>query len=357
MPADSQVTVPSLVLKHLEIFACPACGGALRSSGDTLVCAAQQHEFPCRNGIPLLFWGNEWDRSKHDVTQAIRTFYEANPFPNYEQMDSAWSLREKAQHSVFARWLDEQLPHGARILEAGCGTGQLSNFLATRWGRTVFGTDLSVSSLTLGQRFKERNQIDDVAFLQMNLFRPAFKAETFDLVISNGVLHHTSDPFRGFQSIGQLVRPGGHIIIGLYNTLGRLPTHLRRVIFRLSGNRLTFLDPRLREKTVGKLRRQIWFMDQYKNPHESTHTIGEVLTWFDRTGFEFTNGIPKPKAFESLATDEQLFTPGSRGSWLDHALMQLGLLLTGGKEGGFFIMIGRKGAPAGPVAPASGTTR
>jgi len=347
MLAGSETTISSLVLQHLDVFACPACGGPLQPGGDTLTCISQpQHAFPSRDGVPLLFWANEWDQSKHDVTQTIRSFYEANPFPNYEDLDSAWSLREKAKRSVFARWLDEQLPHGVRILEAGCGTGQLSNFLATTWGRTVFGSDLSLSSLALAQQFKDRNGIDRAAFLQMNLFRPAFKTETFDLIICNGVLHHTSDPFLGFQSLGRLVKRGGLIIIGLYNTYGRIPTHLRRAIFRLSGNRLTFLDPRLREKKVGTLRKQIWFMDQYKNPHESAHTIGEVLTWFDRTGFEFVNGIPKPKAFEPLSADEKLFLPGPRGSRLDHVLVQLSLLASGGKEGGFFIMIGRKSAVA-----------
>ena len=51
----------------------------------------------------------------------------------------------------------------------------------------------------------------------MNLFRPVFKAETFDVVICSGVLHHTSDPLTGFQSISKLVKKGGYIIIGLYN--------------------------------------------------------------------------------------------------------------------------------------------
>ena len=55
--------------------------------------------------------------------------------------------------------------------------------------------------------FKQQNDCDRAHFVQMNLFRPAFKPGSFDLVISNGVLHHTSDPFLGFKSISRLVRP------------------------------------------------------------------------------------------------------------------------------------------------------
>jgi hypothetical protein len=149
-------------------------------------------------------------------------------------------------------------------------------------------------------------------------------------------------PFLGFQSISKLVRKGGFIIIGLYNTYGRIPTKIRRFIFKLSGDRFKGLDPRLRNKNLGDLRKHTWFMDQYRNPHESTHTIGEVLGWFDRTGFEFTNSVPKSTAFEPFSSEEKLFKVNARGTRLDHFLVQLGMLFSGGREGGFFIMIGRK---------------
>ena len=86
-------------------------------------------------------------------------------------------------------------------------------------------------------------------------------------------------------------------------------------------------------------------MDQYRHPHESKHTIGETMRWFERTGFEFVNGIPKATAFASFASDERLFAANPRGSRLDHFVVQAGMLLSGGSEGGFFVMIGRKPPP------------
>src|SRR5690606_13521757 len=141
-----------------------------------------------------------------------------------------------------------QPPPRARILEVGCGTGQLGNFLGMTWGRTVFSADLCLNSLRLANTFRRQQAIEGVAFLQMNLFKPVFKPNSFDFVICTGVLHHTGDPYRGFQTISELVKPGGYILIGLYNKIGRLTTDARRLIFRLSGDRFTFLDSRLREK-------------------------------------------------------------------------------------------------------------
>lgn len=333
-------SLPSLMLQDRGIFICPACGGGLNVSTEGPIrCAKCERAFLCEEGIPLLFWPNEWGDSKEDVTDTIKPFYEDNPFPNYDDLDSSQSLRAKAQKILIARLLDEQIPYGSRVLEVGCGTGQLSNFLGTTEGRSVFATDICLNSLKSGQRFKQRNSVDRVAFIQMNLFRPVFKPECFRLVICSGVLHHTSDPFLGFQSISRLVEKGGFILLGLYNRYGRIPTDMRRFIFRISGNRFTYLDSRLRDRKLSSPKRATWFMDQYKNPHESEHTVDEVLRWFDMAGFEFTNSIPKLTGFGSFSAEEKLFEPKSRGSQLDHFFIQLGMLLRGGREGGFFMMI------------------
>jgi hypothetical protein len=158
------------------------------------------------------------------------------------------------------------------------------------------------------------------------------------------VLHHTGDPFLGFETLVKCLKPGGFIVVGLYNTYGRLTTDLRRAVFRLTGDRLTFLDPRHRVKGLSDVRKQAWFKDQYKHPHESKHTIDEVLGWFDRVGVEFINSIPKAVASQSFSQDEKLFEPHPRGSAVDHFLVQAGMLLSGGREGGLFVMIGRKKA-------------
>ena len=119
-------------------------------------------------------------------------------------------------------------------------------------------------------------------------------------------------------------------------------TDFRRFLFKITGNRLNSLDTRIRERSLSDVRRQIWFMDQYKNPHESKHTIGEVLSWFDRINTEFINSVPKAKAFTPFSSGEQLFKANPRGTAADHFFTQLGMLVSGGKEGGFFIMIGHK---------------
>jgi SAM-dependent methyltransferase len=63
-------------------------------------------------------------------TERVRKFYEVAPFPGYPPRDSLRALRTRAERSEFVRLLDEAIPGDARILDVGCGTGQMSLYLA-----------------------------------------------------------------------------------------------------------------------------------------------------------------------------------------------------------------------------------
>ena len=54
--------------------------------------------------------------------RAVRTFYEANSFPGYEDFDTPVELAQKAQRGVYAKLLDDHIPPGARVLDAGCAS-------------------------------------------------------------------------------------------------------------------------------------------------------------------------------------------------------------------------------------------
>jgi SAM-dependent methyltransferase len=329
------------IKKDIDIFCCPRCKGELSFNDNSFDCLNCRQPYQVLDDIPMLFWPNEWDNMKEDVTDKIRLFYEANPFPNYDDFENVGSLIDKARKGLFAKLLDDQIPFGTRILECGCGTGQLTNFLSIA-NRTVIGTDICVNSLKMAQQFKNKNDLKRAYFYQMNLFRPCFKSQIFDLVISNGVLHHTTDPFLGFKSISNLVRPGGYILIGLYHKYGRIITNIRQLIFRVTKDKFKFLDRRAVNEDIGLAKRKSWFLDQYRNPHESKHTVGEVLHWLNETGFTFIHSIPKTVPFVGIDESERLFTPDKLGNWFERFIVNIGMIFMGHREGGFFIIIAKK---------------
>jgi SAM-dependent methyltransferase len=254
---------------------------------------------------------------------------------------------EKSRRGLYARRLDQTIPYNTTVLEVGCGTGQLANFLGMSC-RRVIGTDLCLHSLQLGEAFRAGHGLDRVRFAQMNLFRPALAPGSFDVVICSGVLHHTSDPFGGFRELCRLVRPGGHVVVGLYNRYGRLATDTRRALFRATGGRARYIDPVLRRLDRDSGKGRAWFADQYRHPHESKHTFGEVQRWFDSVGFSFVRGVPAMRPEDDGLEGADLFEPQPRGTALTRGLVQaMEVFAPGNREGGFFVMIGRRPADAG----------
>jgi 2-polyprenyl-3-methyl-5-hydroxy-6-metoxy-1,4-benzoquinol methylase len=277
------------------------------------------------------------------LSARVRNFYEEHPFPNYDGFESVGDLLARASRSVYAAMLDRQIPVGARVLEVGCGTGQLGAFLSVG-GRAVVGVDMCRASLRLANKFKTHHGLKDCNFLHASLFDLPLRSESFDLVICKGVLHHTPDARAGTAAILRMLRPGGYFICGLYNKIGRIPTSLRRLWFRAARSNPASLDMVLRTIARSDAKAKSWFLDQYANPHETRHGIDEVFTWFEENDVEYLNCVPPIALLKQFDSAAPLFAPAARGTRLTRLLTQLKWVFTISREGALFDMIGRKRA-------------
>ena len=311
-----------------ELLACPVCRGTLSVEWRCAACGAQ---FEAPDGIPnlRLDGGTRIDR--------VREFYDDAPFPGYPARDDVCAFRARAERSRFVQLLDRAIPGDARVADVGCGTGQLSLYLA-RADRVVVGADLSRNALKLGRAAACRYGIDRVQFIETDLHRPGFAPETFDVVYSSGVLHHTPDPRAAFAQVARLARAGGIIVVGLYNAFARAPLRLRRVITRLTGFRLIPFDPIWHERLSEPARARAWLRDQYRHPEEHSHTVGEVKRWFQENGVEYL------RTFPSTALDDEvdLFSRSVDDWTIENWIAQLEWMWTLGGEGGLFFTIGRR---------------
>jgi SAM-dependent methyltransferase len=320
------------VERFLKLLVCPACEGALTADWSCGACGAR---YDAPDGIPNL-------RLAADArVDAVRRFYEHAPFPGYPPRDSLAWLRARAERSEFARLLDRAIPRDARILDGGCGTGQMSLYLA-RADRVVIGADLTRASLRLGAAAARRYGLEGVQFIETDLHHPGLRAGSFDVVYSSGVLHHTPNPRASFARLARLARPGGMIVLGLYNAFARIPLRLRRLVARLSGYRFIPFDPVLRDRQNEPARREAWLRDQYHHPEEHRHTLAEVQGWFAENGIEYVRTYPSAL----VGTDpEELFTRVADNWRPEGWLAQLGWIRALGHEGGLFVTVGRRAHP------------
>jgi ubiquinone/menaquinone biosynthesis C-methylase UbiE len=107
------------------------------------------------------------------------------------------------------------LPPGARILDAGCGTGLLTLALlkAATVPVRVTAVDLSASSLAKAARAVADNpkRSHKVWVTQGTLLALPFTDESFELVVTSGALEYV--PLReGFSELARVLVPGGHIL-------------------------------------------------------------------------------------------------------------------------------------------------
>jgi len=312
-----------------ELLACPACAGTLAADWSCLACGAR---FEAPDGIPNLRLPGD------GRTETVRRFYEDAPFPGYPPRDSLELLHARAERSAFVRLLHHAIPGDARIVEIGCGTGQMCLYLA-RADRVIVGADLTRAALLLGAAAARRFGITQVRFVETDLRRPGLKAGSFDVVYSSGVLHHTPDPQKSFARLVQLVRPGGTIVLGVYNSFARIPLRLRRLVARISGFRVIPFDPVLRDRHTEPARQKAWLRDQYHHPEEHRHTLAQVQGWFAENRVEYLRAYPSAVLGEESG---ELFAPASDNWRLEGWLAQMGWIRTLGHEGGLFFTIGRR---------------
>jgi 2-polyprenyl-3-methyl-5-hydroxy-6-metoxy-1,4-benzoquinol methylase/uncharacterized protein YbaR (Trm112 family) len=154
--------------------------------------------------------------------------------------DVQWSMYEYSQltweHDLptrvrlvykYLRVLPGEL-NDSLILDAGCGNGTLSAGLAVS-GPEIIAMDFS-DSVGRAEQMKTRfagTSSDRVHFIQGDVQRPPFSPNTFDVVYSDGVLHHTPDTRRSFLALAPLVKPGGRYFVWLYRADAKFPYNLK----------------------------------------------------------------------------------------------------------------------------------
>lgn len=147
------------------------------------------------------------------TVSAIRqtTFYDEHPFDWIERYDA----REvDAVISPLLLSFVESLSPEDRVLDIGCGPGRVMSYLESR-GLQCAGFDRSEQSLRL-----MRGRLRKPAAVADNLHLPV-KSGAADAVISDGVLHHTPDPYRSFLENCRILCPGGRLYLAVYKPGGR----------------------------------------------------------------------------------------------------------------------------------------
>lgn len=124
-------------------------------------------------------------------------------------------LTADAKGRTFGRYVDFDALRGKDVLEVGCGSGIAAQMLAEA------GSNLTAVDLTPWAVETTRRRL--AAFALEGDVREAdgeqlpYATASFDLVFSWGVIHHSSDMARALRELVRVCRPGGRLVLMVYN--------------------------------------------------------------------------------------------------------------------------------------------
>jgi SAM-dependent methyltransferase len=220
--------------------------------------------------------------------------------------------------------LVELLQPDTYVIEIGCGAGWLTNSIAYHYGSRIRAVDFNPVAI---ERATSVARALDVApsfeVADLFLFRPE---EAADLVVSLGVLHHTNDCHQAIRHvITHCLKPGGHAFIGLYHTYGRRPflEHFRKMQEAGASEDEMFAHYcRLMPQTTDPTHARSWFRDQVLHPHETQHTLAEMLPLIDECGADLVstsiNRFRKIVDLKEVLAEEAKYEEVSR-QWLSES--------------------------------------
>ena len=161
------------------------------------------------------------DKSEMDRSERVQWIYSSHDNKELADRYDQWAKDYEADLDECFVWLGpykavelfvSHVPRKeVRILDAGAGTGLVGKLLARQGYNNLVAMDLSVSML---EEARKKNAYQE--FHQMVMGEPLdYATDSFDAVISIGVLTVGHAPASSFDELIRVTKPGGYIVFSL----------------------------------------------------------------------------------------------------------------------------------------------
>ena len=189
------------------------------------------------------------------------------------------------------------------ILVAGCGAQQAAWLAFTNPSARVTGVDLSDASLGHQRYLREKHGLSNLHLYQGDLREVAKLGQSFDLIVSSGVLHHMADPDEGLAALVDVLAPTGAMALMVYGARGRTGVYMMQDAFRRLGLGQSAQDVEAARRVLAalpadhlvrpylrkalELQHDTALVDTFLHPQDRAYTVPEVLDWIEGRGLAF----------------------------------------------------------------------
>jgi 2-polyprenyl-3-methyl-5-hydroxy-6-metoxy-1,4-benzoquinol methylase len=154
---------------------------------------------------------------------ATRTNLAADAIAYHASLAQGWERRYRkrsfqTRETILRKSLQGWDLTGTLWLDAGCGTGALSRWLAAR-GCSVLGVDAASEMVGVANKSTRlHNHSDRVCFVQIaTIARLALDDSSMDGVLCSSVLEYVSDPCACLIEFARVLKPGGLLLVSVPN--------------------------------------------------------------------------------------------------------------------------------------------
>lgn len=203
LPRQNMLDTLTNSKKLIDVLACPRCKSSLNSTNKCDNCGL---EFTDDSGTPQLF-DPQFHRTVQFEFSADRTVIEEEKLQKYFNYPPTIEVNDKLPYHLEPAQFKiiNELPPSQKILEIGCGGGQMREWFAQK-GHQYIGVDISKTRVFEWlQKFGGPDILCDAHSLP-------FQDNQLDLIYSAAVTEHLACPHLVVQEIARVLKPGGYYL-------------------------------------------------------------------------------------------------------------------------------------------------
>lgn len=257
-------------------------------------------------------------------------------FADYRRADMDEFIEPLAVRYAANGLRPSELFAGQRCLDAGCGNGRGTLFMAAHGAREIEALDFSQINVESTRRFAKNYGYDNVTVSQGTIEALPFDSASFDFVWCNGVLMHTAHPNHCLSELARVLKTGGHSWIYVYGSGGiywRTIQHLRSLMKDID---VACCQPMLKLMRY-EPRYVAEFIDDWYAVHLRTYTAADLEARLVAVGFEQPELLPYGVSYD---TSHRRFSASTN---LEREMMGEGDLR--------YLLTRAAAAPSAPAAP------